>query len=330
MMARAEIVARALRLRRVRDGEWHGQCPSCGYKSGFCVTERDNRTLLYCAAGGCTQADLWAALTKAGLAASRESGEPYKARQPLSRAARKRPSGEHLALSALSLLDKGRPPEEAISPLPPRQQQKQVARAEKVAAAQQAALAIWRRSRPIAGTVAETYLRHRGYSGPLPLSLRFATGKHPADSQFHPMLVAAVVIAGRMEHATAIHRTFLRADGRGKADLDPARMSLGSIEGASIPLAPTGQILIIGEGIETTLSVAQAMGLPGWAAVSSGNMPKLLLPGCVREILIAADRDLAGLSNAYAAARRWSAYGRKVRIIMPPEGRGDFNDLAIP
>src|SRR5665213_2222869 len=110
MMARAEIVARALRLRRVRDGEWHGQCPSCGYKSGFCVTERDNRTLLYCAAGGCTQADLWAALTKAGLAASRESGEPYKARQPLSRAARKGPQASiwRLVLYRFSTRD-GRP-----------------------------------------------------------------------------------------------------------------------------------------------------------------------------------------------------------------------------
>jgi phage/plasmid primase-like uncharacterized protein len=304
MPARAEEIARAFGLRRA-GREYVGKCPSCAYASGFTVTERDSRVLLYCAAGGCSQADLWAALGKAGCARSGEATAPRSRRRTTAPAKVDSPSGE-LATPPKLVVD----------------------RATKEEAAQQAALAIWRRSRPIAGTVAEAYLRYRGYTGPLPPALRFATGKHPADGQFHPMLVAAVVIAGRMDQATAIHRTFIRADGLGKAALDPQKMSLGPIAGASIPLAPAGPVLVIGEGIETTLSVAQACGLPGWAAVSSGNMPELILPPSVGEILIAADRDPAGLAAAYAAARRWHACGRKIRVIIPPEGAGDFNDVA--
>jgi hypothetical protein len=40
-----------------------------------------------------------------------------------------------------------------------------------------AALAIWLRSQAASGTAVETYLRHRGYTGPIPPSLRFANGR---------------------------------------------------------------------------------------------------------------------------------------------------------
>jgi putative DNA primase/helicase len=63
----ASSVAHALGLRRA-GREYTGACPSCGYKTGFAVTERDGKLLLYCAAGGCEQRDLWEALRKAGLA----------------------------------------------------------------------------------------------------------------------------------------------------------------------------------------------------------------------------------------------------------------------
>jgi putative DNA primase/helicase len=67
----AASIARAFGLRRA-GREYTGACPSCGYKTGFAVTERDGKLLLYCAAGGCEQHDLWAALRKVGLAPEKE------------------------------------------------------------------------------------------------------------------------------------------------------------------------------------------------------------------------------------------------------------------
>jgi phage/plasmid primase-like uncharacterized protein len=119
----------------------------------------------------------------------------------------------------------------------------------------------------------------------------------------------------------------LLADGSGKALLDPAKMSLGDLRGAGVPLSPLGPKLAVSEGIETGLSVQQATGIPTYAAFSAAGMKALLLPAGVREVFIAADPDDVGMDAAQIAARRWHAEGRIVRIVKPPEGQ-DFNDLA--
>jgi hypothetical protein len=192
----------------------------------------------------------------------------------------------------------------------------------------EAAIAIWERSQSSEGTVAETYLRARGYRGAIPISLRYATGKHPANEYFHPIIVAAAVRRGN-PNIVGVHRTFLREDGLGKASLTPEKMSLGDLHGASVPLAyaPVGPKVAVSEGIETGLSVLQATGIPTLAALSAAGMQTLLLPPTVQEVFIAADHDKVGMSAAQAAARRWYAEGRVVHIVKPPEGV-DFNDLA--
>ena len=45
-------------------------------------------------------------------------------------------------------------------------------------------------------------------------------------------------------------------------------------------------------------------------------------------VTIAADGDEAGEEAAQAAARRFIAEGRKVKIARPPQGM-DFNDLLL-
>lgn len=189
-----------------------------------------------------------------------------------------------------------------------------------------AALEIWRRSQPAEGTVVERYLRARGYRAPIPPALRYARGKHPADDQLHPVMVAAAVRLGP-EDITGVHRTFLRADGSGKAPLLPDKMTLGKIRGAAVQLAAAGPQLAVSEGIETGLSVLQATGIPTWAALSTGGVMTLVLPPEVKQVFIAADADEVGLKAAEAAAWRWFKEDRRVRIIKPPKGT-DFNDLA--
>jgi putative DNA primase/helicase len=107
-------------------------------------------------------------------------------------------------------------------------------------------------------------------------------------------------------------------------------MSLGPTRGGVVRLAPLdpNRALIIGEGIETTLSLMQLRGLPGWAGVSSSILKYLILPLAVRRVLIAVDHDRngAGESAARAAGQRWVTEGRRVWLAMP-KGFGDWNDV---
>jgi len=123
-----------------------------------------------------------------------------------------------------------------------------------------------------------------------------------------------------------LHRTFLRGDGSGKAHVEPSKMMIGPCAGGAVQLAVPTDVLLIGEGIETTLSAMQATGYAGWAALSTSGLRALRLPEAVANIIILADADDAGRSAAQDAARRWKREeGRRVRIALPPFGN-DFND----
>ena len=191
------------------------------------------------------------------------------------------------------------------------------------------ALAIWRETQPAAGTIVETYLASRGLALPSPQYLRF----HPACP--HPSGANLPAMIGLVEHVdhgpTAIHRTFISADGSGKAAVEPDRASLGPVAGGAVRLAQVraGQWLLVGEGLETTLSVMHACALPGWAALSAGGIKSLVLPASANMIVICADNNANGTGQraANAAAERFLAEGRRVRIALPPTSGLDFNDL---
>ena len=69
-------------------------------------------------------------------------------------------------------------------------------------------------------------------------------------------------------------------------------------------------------------------GLPTWATLSTSGLRAVILPPEVETVIIAADADEAGEVAAQAAARRFIAEGRKVKIARPPKGM-DFNDLLL-
>jgi len=125
-----------------------------------------------------------------------------------------------------------------------------------------------------------------------------------------------------------IHRTYLARDDRGQWRRRD-RASLGPIGGAAVRLAPAGDTLMIGEGIETCLAAMQATAQPAWAALSTSGMVALILPPTVRSVVILADHDRNGAGGraALAAGQRWLAEGRRVRIAMPPEPGTDIADV---
>lgn len=194
------------------------------------------------------------------------------------------------------------------------------------------ALDLWHHeTRPAQGTVVQRYWRKRGLIGPIPDTIRASRTwlRHSESGQTRPAMVALVEHIDR--GPTAVHVTWLAADGSVKATIAPPRKCFGPVAGAAVRLGMPGggDSLIIGEGIETTASVMQAIGLPGWAALSDRGLERLALPPNIRRVLIAADNDAsgAGARAARTAAQRWLAEGRRVRIALPPAPGTDFNDL---
>jgi putative DNA primase/helicase len=188
-----------------------------------------------------------------------------------------------------------------------------------------AALAIWQASQAAQGSPVGTYLRSRGLDLRASPVLRSHAGlKHPSRGVWPAMV--ALVTHGATGLPIAIHRTFLARDGGGKAPVDPAKMMLGPCRGGVVRLCEPGDVLMVGEGIETCLAAMQATGKPAWAALSTSGLRSLDLPRDVRDVIVLADGDEAGEAAAQHCARRWTRDGRRVRIARPPNGM-DFNDL---
>jgi putative DNA primase/helicase len=186
------------------------------------------------------------------------------------------------------------------------------------------ALAIWHSSKPAHGTPVESYLASRNIDLS-PDSLRFHAGLRHCLGGIWPAMVA-LVTDGRDGTPLAVHRTFLARDGSGKAPVKPQKMMLGPCRGGVVRLGDPGEVLMVGEGIETCLSAMQSTGNPVWAALSTSGLRSLALPEEVRDVIVLADGDDAGEAAARDCARRCKREGRRARIARPPWGM-DFADL---
>jgi hypothetical protein len=155
---------------------------------------------------------------------------------------------------------------------------------------------LWKEGMAAEGTAVRDYLTRRGIDPALYPRLAPALRFHPAlpyvvgDSKggfrrVHcgPAMLAA--IQGADDRFCAVHRTWLDLDQpKGKAVItDPvtgevlqAKKVLGAKKGGAIRLSRgDGSVLVMGEGIETTLSACVAGAVAGasyWAGVDLGNM----------------------------------------------------------
>ena len=131
--------------------------------------------------------------------------------------------------------------------------------------------------------------------------------------------------------AVAVHRTFLRDDGSGKANIEPVKASLGPVGGGAVRFGTprVGEWLAIAEGIETALAVAFSCRMPVWAALSEGGVRNLILPPEATDVVICCDHDANGVGQRAAdnAAKRFLSEGRRVRIAFPPAVDSDFADM---
>jgi hypothetical protein len=190
---------------------------------------------------------------------------------------------------------------------------------------------LWREARPIAGTVAESYLHRRGIALAAPPSLRFLPRLHhrPSGRDF-PAMIGGVQVqqADGKAPVLGIHRTYLTTDGD-KAPVANAKMTLGRIKGGAVRFGPPAETVAVAEGIETALSIATACpGLVVWSALSTSGMKALVLPDSVLTVVLCPDGDPAGRGAARQAADRFLEEGRQVKLARAPAG-ADLNDVLL-
>ena len=212
----------------------------------------------------------------------------------------------------------------------------------------------WLELPPIAGTPAETYLREaRGLDMARlrqpPGALRWCGEVEWIDPEtgevtvWRNLMVAAMT---RDKKVVGLHRTVLRPDGSGKADVERPKTMIGPVRGAAIRLsagvsglspakaAAAGRCdpLAIGEGIETSLSVACAK--PDWRVWAAGSLSLMGLvdwPACASAVVLLRDNDWK--PEAQSAFKRVEAHwlrqaqGRPLQVANSAVG-SDFNDMV--
>jgi hypothetical protein len=190
------------------------------------------------------------------------------------------------------------------------------------------ARAAWDEALPIRGTIVEAYLQKvRGITCALPDTLRF----HP--SCWHPSAKNLPAMVARVDGSDgfAVHRTYLRPDGSGKAGTLPVRAMLGPVAGGAVRLSSGHDALAVVEGIESALSllcVPLCGNVAVWAALSTSGMARLRLPNRIGSLIVATDCDDSGAGEAAGRllATRATALGWCVTIFPAPVGR-DWNDV---
>ncbi len=184
-------------------------------------------------------------------------------------------------------------------------------------------------SRPISGTIAQSYLRKRGITalhgtGALRFHPRCYYRPHAgAPTRTWPALIAAVTdLTGAI---TGAHRTYLDPSGAGKAPVETPRRAMGQLLGNGVRFGVAGDVLAAGEGIETMLSLRSVVPfLPMVAALSAGHLAALLFPPGLRRLYVARDNDPAGGAAMTALTSKAQAAG--IRLLALSPRLGDFND----
>lgn len=179
------------------------------------------------------------------------------------------------------------------------------------------------------GDLADTYLATRCLDHPVyPAALRFGKALKDGEGGVRPCMVALVGVYGNTDQNgrqryCSLHRTFLRPDGKGKAEMkSPRKLMPGALpDGACVMLSdwPGYGAIGIAEGIETAMSASALFDMPVWAALNTSMMTKWFPPEGAEEVLIFADNDqkYGGQAAAYALACRLISKGFEVKVRTP-------------
>ncbi len=183
-------------------------------------------------------------------------------------------------------------------------------------------------SRPIAGTLAETYLRHRGIDCDLAIdALRFhphCPYREPDAGQYAHWPALLSLVTDLEGGLTGLQRTYLSPDGDGKADVSAPRRSLGGIRRHGARFGAIHDVGVFGEGVETVLSLKRVLPkLPMVATLSADNLGASAVPATLRRLYVAVDADAAGRKAASTLSERLAS--TTLRILRLQPNCEDFN-----
>ena len=199
--------------------------------------------------------------------------------------------------------------------------------------ATEAARRLWRQCRAIRGSHAERYLHARGLLQCRFAALRFHPGlryREGSTVRRFPALVAAVT--GDGGRIFGVQRTWLDPRRPAKAGVATPRKALGRIYGFAVRFGAVssddGASLVVGEGIETVLSLVTAVpDIGAAAALSAGSLGAFAPPPGVARLVIARDNDEEGALAAERLAMRCARTGIAATVIVPVGN--DFNDDLV-
>lgn len=188
------------------------------------------------------------------------------------------------------------------------------------------------------GDLAHRYLVSRRLDDRIyPAALRFAEKLRDGDGGIRPCMVAMIGVHGETDAKgrqkyCSMHRTFLRPDGSGKAEMQsPRKLMPGTLpDGACVMLTewhghgPIG----IAEGIETALAASRRFQMPVWAAISSGMLAKWTPPEGAESVCVFGDNDrkFGGQAAAFTLAHKLAVKGLEVNVHIPPAIGTDWAD----
>jgi putative DNA primase/helicase len=203
------------------------------------------------------------------------------------------------------------------------------------------ASAIWAGAIPIAeGNAAASYLMSRGLKPPWPSTIRanpYRTTDRNVDIvgvRHGPPPHWAFGIVCLVEHPRrgilGVHIIGLY-NGGDRKNRDPrSYRRRGNLDGGGVWLGTPGGELVVGEGLETTMSAMLILGRQwGVASLGARGMTLLDLPPEAETVCIAADNDDDGREAAAFAQERWVDLGHTTRIVTPNNPGEDFNDILV-
>jgi hypothetical protein len=179
---------------------------------------------------------------------------------------------------------------------------------------------LWSQRRPATGSLVETYLRARGYTGAIPPTL----GYLPARDGYPPSMIAAYALPNEIEPGVlgppltimAVHVTDLQPDGSDRVRAKGAKRTIARPLGLPIAISSItdGLSLAISEGIEDALALAAA-GFATWAAGSAPYFPALAahIPDYITTVIIEQHPDPDQRAQSYTAQLAELLRARKPR-----------------
>ena len=186
---------------------------------------------------------------------------------------------------------------------------------------------LWERGQPIEGTLAERYLADRGITefGP---ALRFHPtcfyrDKTDAEPRKLPTLLCAITDLNG--NVVGVNRIYLSVTG-GRADVPDPKKVLGRLHGCAVRFGTPGDVLVVGEGVETMLSIKTALPhMPVDCALTAQHLSMYVPPERVRSLWIARDAGRPGEDAARELERRMKAERPDLSVQQLKPRRDDFN-----